>query len=105
MNIPVILVGIMIAAMVFSALMWSVYRSFTAKGRMRMTAILLALSTLAGMATISLNAPNLAVFAGGACLGFGAVGIWTESRWSKLLPFSQTLFGLALIARLPWGGA
>jgi len=44
------------------------------------------------------------VIAGAACLCFGTVGIWSEARWSKLLPFAQTLFGLALIARLPWGG-
>jgi len=67
-------------------------------------ALWLGASTLAGMAAISLNAPGLAVIAGAACLCFGTVGIWSEARWSKLLPFAQTLFGLALIARLPWGG-
>lgn len=97
--------GIIIAALVFSALLWSLYRTVTTQGRMRLNAGLLAFSTLMGMATISLDAPSLAVFAGGACLSFGLVGIWTEARWSKLLPFAQTLFGLALIARLPWAGA
>ncbi|PTX55618.1 hypothetical protein C8N43_0257 [Litoreibacter ponti] len=99
-----LLAGIVIAAAVFAALLWSIYRAATTRGRTRLIAVLLGLSTILGMASISLNQPGIAVMAGGACLIFGLYGVWAEDRWSKLLPFAQAVFGLALIAGLPWGG-
>lgn len=102
MNVPVLLAGIVIAALLFSALLWSVYRAVTTTGRLRLHAGALAFFTVLGMVSISLNAPGMAILTGAGCAGMGAMGIWSETRWSKLMPLVQLLFGLALIARLPW---
>ncbi len=94
--------GIALAAFVFAALLWSIYRAVVTEGRMRVVAILLSLTTLFGMATLSWLWVVPAQITGAALIVLGLMAIWTDPGWSKLLPFVQAIFGVVLIVGLPW---
>ena len=96
-----LLIGIIIAAAVFAAFLWSLYRSVTATGKLRVTYVMLALSTLVVIAAITWNFPTLTVTAGLTCLVTGALATMTEPRWNKLLPLVQVILGGLSI----WAGA
>ena len=97
--------GVVLAVMVFSALMWTLYGAVTLRGKSRLARILLILATLGGMASLSFNAPIGGILAGVGLVVFGAIAVWQDERWSKLLPAALMAFGAALIFGLPWQGA
>ncbi|MFY0691139.1 MAG: hypothetical protein JXR14_04360 [Paracoccaceae bacterium] len=97
--------GVVLAVMVFSALMWTLYGAVTLKGRNRLARIALILATLGGMASLSYGAPLGGLISGIGLVGFGAIAVWQDARWSKLLPAALIAFGIALIFGLPWQGA
>ena len=97
-----ILGGIAIAAFVFAALLWSIYRAVTTAGHLRMVHLLLAINTILGMQALSFGSPIFGQFVGGGLVVIGTFALWYDDGWSKLLPLVQILFGGVLIVGLPW---
>lgn len=101
MDIFALLAGIVIAATVFSALLWSIYRSVVTQERQRLNYTLLSLSTLLVVTAITYNLTMLLLMAGITTVGTGLFAIIAEHRWSKLLPLVQiVLGGLAIFAAI-----
>jgi len=100
-----LLAGIALAAFLFSAFLWSIYRSVMTKGRARQVNIFLGIFTLLGLIAISNTWQILALSAGVPLAILSLVAIWYDKGWSKLLPLVQLLFGIALILGLPWAAA
>lgn len=94
MTVFTLLIGIVIAAAVFAALLWSIYRLVTVKGRLRVNYAILALSTLLVVAAVTWNFAALSMTAGLTCAASGLIAMWADKGWNKLLPFVQVLLGL-----------
>lgn len=90
-----LLIGIVLAACLFAALLWSVYRAVTQTGMPRVVQAFLALSTLIVVAAVTWDFHAMMVSGGITCSVTAALAIWYETRWSKLLPLIQLLMGLA----------
>lgn len=97
-----LLAGIVLAAFIFAALLWSVYRAVVTEGSTRLVAVLLSLNTLIGMGMLTLLEVIPALIAGVGLVILGALAIRNDPGWSKLLPFVQVIFGIVLIVGLPW---
>ncbi|MEM9584920.1 MAG: hypothetical protein AAGA08_17540 [Pseudomonadota bacterium] len=96
-----LLAGIVIAACVFAALLWSIYRVVMTHGRLRLTYIVLALSTLLVVAAIQYNLAGISLMAGLTCAVTGVIALTHEPRWTKLLPLVQVVLGGLSV----WAGA
>ncbi|WP_298261928.1 hypothetical protein [uncultured Litoreibacter sp.] len=92
-----LLVGIVVAALIFSAFLWQLYCAATSTGFARWNAVGLSLATLALMASIPAKSDVLLLLGAGACLLLSPYAIWTTPRWSKLLPMVQLAMGLFVI--------
>ncbi len=97
-----VLGGVALAAFLFSALLWSIYRAVVTSGFRRQVAIFLSLNTVFGMIALTMLWQIPAQVAGGGLIALGLIAVWTDPGWSKLLPFIQVLFGAVLIVGLPW---
>ena len=102
MNVVVLMIGAVLALPLFLALVFSLARAASQRGRLRQVHAAAAVLTLAMMAAASLEAPLPAALAGGALALAGAVGFWLEERWNKALPFFQCAAGLAIAFGLPF---
>lgn len=92
------LTGIVIAAAVFAALLWSIYRAVIVKGAMRAVYVFLAISTLLVVSGVTWNWPTL-IFTSSLTLAVTAIiAIGLETRWSKLLPLVQLALAVLCIA-------
>lgn len=104
MTIITLLVGIVMAAMVFAALFWSLAQLFQAHGALRLmhgatiVGIILGALALSNL-WISL-APVIGVYLAVAATATAAL----EKRWSRLLPLFALAFAVALILGLPFQG-
>lgn len=92
-----LLIGTILAAALFSALLWSIYRAVMTEGFKRINAVCLSLGTLLGMAGITWGVPVLLMIAAPACFLFGLAQTMTDPGWSKLLPLVQTVLGLIFL--------
>lgn len=92
-----ILLGIIIAALIFCAFLWQIYRAVTTTGLIRWNAVGLCLGTLAFMAAISLRSDPLFMVGTLINLLLAPIAIWADPRWSKLLPMVQLGMGLLVI--------
>lgn len=92
-----LLAGIVLAAFLFAAFLWSFYRAFVTQGYLRINAIVLSLATIVGMLGLTYGVPFLLLIAAPGCLLFSMAQVWTDPGWSKLLPCVQFVFGLILI--------
>lgn len=97
-----LLIGVVLAAFLFAALMWSIYRAVTSSGRARLNATLLSLTTILGMGTVTYSWVDLAMASGSGLVVFGLIAVLKDPGWGKLLPLVQAGFGVALIMGLPW---
>ncbi|MCY4179662.1 MAG: hypothetical protein OXC60_10525 [Litoreibacter sp.] len=88
-----LLIGIVLAACVFAALLWSIYRTVQTKGNLRLNYALLSISTLTIAAGITYDLLGLMVSAGVTCMGTAIIAIVKDPGWSKLLPVTQLLLG------------
>lgn len=93
MNMFAILIGIVIAACIFAALLWSIYRAVVTTGRLRTTYIVLALSTLMVVSGITWTLNALLLTASVSLIVTAIIAMIYEARWSKLLPLAQLLLG------------
>ena len=104
MNIVTLLIGILLAAAVFAAFIWSGYRAFYTTGWLRRAHAALALLTLAGFAALSLLWPLAAAASGAGLVAAGLVALVLERGWAQLLVLVQIAFGGLLISGLPLAG-
>ncbi len=96
--------GVVLGVLIFSALLWSIYRAVVTKGYLRINAIVLSLATLLGMAGISYQNPTFIMIAAPACLLFGLAQMMTDPKWNKLLPLVQFALGFVLFNILLYSG-
>lgn len=99
-----ILGGIFIGALLFSALVWSIYRAVVTTGYLRINAVVISIATVMGVAGISNQMPTLTMIAAPACLLFGLLQMMTDPKWSKLLPLIQFILGFVLFNVLLYSG-
>lgn len=104
MTIVTLLLGILLAAALFASFIWSGYQAFFASGWLRHAHAVLALSVLAGAATLSLLLPVTGQITGAMLVVAGLVAIWHDRAWAKLLVAVQIIFGGLLISGLPFAG-
>lgn len=97
-----LLAGIVIAAGVFAALLWSLYQSVRQTGRLRWVHILLVSLTILGMVSISTKAILLAQILGILMLTASTVATALEPGWNRVLTIIQSIFAVSLILRLPF---
>ncbi|RED11322.1 hypothetical protein [Pontivivens insulae] len=102
MTIPALLIGILGGFAVFAAMFWSLWQAVMQKGIRRIAHLAAVLATLAGMASISLFDPLLAILAGAVLLIAGAGLAATEKGGNRVLPLFQVIFALMLLAGLPF---
>lgn len=94
--------GILVAACVFAALLWSIYQTIIARGKLQYVQGISAALTLLGMASISYLSLTMAIICGTCLCISAAIAVYLETRWNKVLPFFQCVFGLSLILGLPF---
>jgi len=102
MNIFTLMVGILMAAAVFAAFIWSIFQVVQARGALRLAHGGTVVAILAGALAVS-NTWVLAALPAGillAAVSMAAAAL--ERGWSRLLPVFPALFGLALILGLPF---
>ena len=91
------LIGIFLAACLFAAMLWSIYRAVTTKGMKRINAVVVTSSTLLAMLGLTYGWSFALLIAGPACILFGLAQVFTDPGWAKLLPAVQFIFGLIVI--------
>ncbi len=96
--------GIVVAAGVFAALLWSVFQGITKRGVLQWAHIATAVLSVLGMATLSMLAPTLALIAGVALTITSAIVLFLEAGWNRVLPLFQLAFAIILILGLPFIG-
>ncbi|MSU88980.1 hypothetical protein GE300_04990 [Rhodobacteraceae bacterium 2CG4] len=99
-----LLIGILVAAGIFAATLFSAVQIYRAAGRLRLAHAAAAALTLAAMACLSLGWWGAAQAAGALLCLAALAALALERGWNRLLPAFQLLFGAALLARLPFGG-
>ena len=103
-QVVTLLTGILVAAGIFAATLFSTAQVYRQAGRLRWVHAAAALGTIAAMAALS-GGLWTAAQALGAVLALTAVAaVVFERGANRALPLFQLLFGLALLARLPFGG-
>jgi hypothetical protein len=99
-----ILGGIFLSALLFTALLWSLFRIVATQGFLRINALVLSLATVLGMAGLTYQIPFLVMVAAPASLLFGLAQMMTDPGWSKLFPLVQFIFGFTLFNVLLFSG-
>jgi len=98
----VLLIGVLIAAFVFAATLFSAAQAYLQIGALRWLHLANALSLIAAMASISLVWPGIAALLGLILVALNiALGLW-EVAWNRLLAVPPILFGLALVQGVPF---
>lgn len=102
---PFVLVASLgIAAGIFAGFLWSLYRVMLSDGTPRRVHAATALLTLLGMGAVQAVAPFAGQVAGGLLVAAAFGAVLAERGWSRLLPGFPLLFGVALLARIPFAG-
>jgi cbb3-type cytochrome oxidase subunit 1 len=97
-------VGIIIAALVFAATLFSAAQVFRQEGRLRYAHAAALLLTLAAMACLSLGWWRLSQGAGAGLAAAAVAVLGVERGWNRLLAFAQLGFGIVVALGLPFGG-
>ena len=102
--IVTLLTGMLVAAGIFAATLFSAAQVYRQAGRLRLAHAAAALLTIAAMAALSGGLWGAAQALGGLLALAALAAILFERGANRALPLFQLLFGLALLARLPFGG-
>ena len=97
-----LLLGIALAATVFAAVLWCGYWAVIGRGARRWANAATAVCTVAGMATISMGAPGLAVIVGAGLLVSSVASLVTAAGATRLFPIATGVFGGILMAGIPF---
>jgi len=98
-----LLFGIVIAAFIFAALLWSLYRAVSGVGMVRVTHAAVVVLIIALMAALTLGWSIPARGLGAVLIIAGLGAVWNDTSWSRLLPMCAAGFGLAALQGLPLG--
>mgnify|MGYP000017376824 FL=1 len=102
--IPV-LTGIAIAAFIFAALLWSLYRAVTGFGNARLAHGAVVVLVITIMAALATGWPVALRVLGAALVLCGIGAAASDKGWSRLLPLFAAAFGLAVLRGLPFGAS
>lgn len=94
--------GILIAALLFSALLTCAYLAAVTQGRRRWMNIATIALTIAAMAAISNALVVVSQAVGVALLVASTTVVIMTPGWNRLLPMALVAFAIVLIARLPF---
>lgn len=94
--------GIVVAAGVFTAVLWSIFQGATKRGWLQYAHIAAAIFSVLGMATVSLVSPILAQITSGALLVSAIGALYFDYGWNRLFPVFQIVFSIALFLGLPF---
>lgn len=97
--------GILVAAGVFAALLWSVFQGVVARGKLQYAHIATAALTLLGIASISAYSFSTSQILGFLLLASAATAAVLETGWNRALPVLQIIFAVTLILGLPFTSA
>ncbi len=97
-----LMAGILIAAALFAATLFSLVQIVRRRGPLRWSHAAALALTIVGMASLSLASPSLALLAGAALTAAALLAFRFETGWNRLLPLFQAGFGLALATGLPF---
>lgn len=103
--IVILAIGVLLAAAIFAAFMWSGFQAFFSRGSLRWAHGISAGATIGGMAALGNEALIAAMASGLVLLLSSGFAVVKERRWTRLLPFFQILFALVLISGIPFGVA
>ena len=94
--------GVLIAAFVFAATLFSAAQAYLQSGWLRRMHLANALTIIAAMATISKVWPMTALGLGVLLIALNLVLAVLEKGWNRLLAIPALLFGVTLILGLPF---
>lgn len=103
-QIVTLLTGILVAAGIFAATLFSAAQVYRQGGRLRWTHAAAAALTIAAMAALSGGLWAVAQMLGGLLALSALATAALERGANRALPLFHLLFGLALLARLPFAG-
>ncbi len=89
-----LLFGIILAALIFAALLWSIYRAALTSGTLRWNATALALSTIGLMLSATYSWPMLAWPCAILCMATGGYELLKAPLGSKIFPLIQIALGI-----------
>ena len=99
-----LLTGILIAACLFAATLWSLAQIYRQKGWLRIAHAVTAGSMLLVMAGLAQNWIVMPVVMSGLLVAGSLAATFLERGWNRLLPLILLAFALALFAGLPFHG-
>ena len=97
-----ILLGILIAATLFGALMWCGYRAYETKGLAQYANLATVLLTIFAMAALSFESETASRAMGAQLCITSLVAMWSDKGWSRLLPLALSAFGAVLTLGIPF---
>ena len=103
-QIATLLLGILLAALIFAATLFSAAQAYLRGGRVGRAHLVAAVSVVAAMAALGLSWWAASRVIGLFVLSGGVFALWQERGWNRLLPLVHIFFGMALVGGLPTGG-
>ncbi len=95
-------VGVIIAACVFAATLWSAAQAYRVKGPLRIAHLICIVLTIAAMTCLQFQWQQAAQITGTLLILAALRTLWLESGWNRILPLFQGLFGAMLAINLPF---
>lgn|GEM_PF-6597616 len=97
-----LLLGIFLAALLFSAVLWSAYRAYMTTGRLRAINLATALLTIGLMAMITYQAHLPGRVIGAALVISAFAATYRETGSARLLPLTLAAFGTVAAMGVPF---
>ncbi len=94
--------GVLVGAGLFAALIFSLFQAALQRGKLRWAHLAAAALTLAGVASISMLSPWLALLSGAALALASLAALLLDKGWNRLLSLFQMAFAVILILGLPF---
>ncbi|MFT4795636.1 MAG: pyridoxine 5'-phosphate synthase PdxJ [Paracoccaceae bacterium] len=103
MNVPLLLIGVFLGAVVFASTLYSAWQAFQAQGALRITQALAAVLVICAMASLSLDL-GIDRHAGHGLTLISMANVLMEKGWGRVFPMAQFALGMSLAAGLPFMG-
>ncbi len=94
--------GVLVGAGLFASFLFSAFQAFMQRGPLQWAHIAAALLTAAGISSLSLLSPLMALVSGALLLLAGLAVLVLEKGWNRLLALFQMAFALMLVLGLPF---
>ena len=103
MNLPLMLIGVFLGAVVFSATLYSGAQMFRATGALRITQGLACAAVIVAMASLSMQW-GLDRPMGHLLTLVSMANVVLEKGWSRFFPMAHFALGMSIAAGLPFAG-